>query len=56
MESTGRKPIPGNSIIMVKNREEKELDSQRFTGKLFIDGDGTKRMSTVEDKLPIFSI
>lgn len=57
MESTGQKPLPGNSVIMVNNnKDDKETDPKRLTGKLFIDGDGTNRVSGVDDKLPIFSI
>jgi hypothetical protein len=56
MESTTRKSLPGNSIIMVKNKAEKEMDPQRLTGKLFIDVEGSKGVSKGEEKLPIFSI
>ena len=56
MESRGQKPLPGNGVIMVKDQGERELDPQRLTGKLFIDVEGTNRVSGFEGKLPIFSI
>jgi hypothetical protein len=56
MESTGQKPLPGNSVLMVNNKDEKDMDPQRLTGKLFIDREGANRVSGVDDKVPIFSI